>query len=607
MVPGRFDVVIDGHGYVFWNALMQSLPFRNQRAAYSYTPTFIERTNTSGNYGDNQQDFFLTASQNDWSEGEQQRFFRSGNADSVRKYWAGSNIDVSTQGQVSLRPAVKTLTFSSAAVGGCGTSYTNNKLYYADSTHLYSIDGSGSVTDLGAHGAGAPFPRAITTDKNSVYVGGATKIRRYDILGASFADFSSTTAMALTYSGNILYGIPSTMGVLIEYDTTGAFTQLYPWNGAEGSAVGVISNVRGFGGNVAILRYAAEDQGGAELWEWDGSSAHKTGQFPGNLYVDGIEVSTGIMYITGAFRSKNATYFESAVYYYVNGTLDLLWRSRNPSTNLAVPAICAFNNGVVWTDETAGTYVFYDPSNGSFSTLGSFTGGSLSISNVASGLMFAGGTQFAHTRNSTTGYFFPDTTTASSGYIQTSLFDFDNSLTKLFRGIKVDFTPGSDGDGGSVDIAYQIDSLDGAYTSLFSPAVSGTEYIVGTTGHSISVKITLHKGTSTFGPVLKRIYVRAAPVQQSFRRCQYVLDLTGSFTGDQSRNNPVPLRDGTYSTLTGNQMAANLVGAITSTTPIQVYDRFGGYTAVFEQGEGITELDEVRPGEFIAQVTTREV
>jgi hypothetical protein len=34
---------------------------------------------------------------------------------------------------------------------------------------------------------------------------------------------------------------------------------------------------------------------------------------------------------------------------------------------------------------------------------------------------------------------------------------------------------------------------------------------------------------------------------------------------------------------------------------------FGTYAAVFEQGEGVTELDEVRPGEFIAQVTAREV
>jgi hypothetical protein len=44
-VPGVYDVVIDGYGFVFWTSLMQSLPFRNQRAAYSYTPTFLERTN----------------------------------------------------------------------------------------------------------------------------------------------------------------------------------------------------------------------------------------------------------------------------------------------------------------------------------------------------------------------------------------------------------------------------------------------------------------------------------------------------------------------------------------------------------------------------------
>jgi len=55
-----------------------------------------------------------------------------------------------------------------------------------------------------------------------------------------------------------------------------------------------------------------------------------------------------------------------------------------------------------------------------------------------------------------------------------------------------------------------VGDVDGSYTTLQTGAVSGTEYTL--TGRNISVKITLNKGTSTNGPVLKRHYIRAAPV-----------------------------------------------------------------------------------------------
>ncbi len=47
-----------------------------------------------------------------------------------------------------------------------------------------------------------------------------------------------------------------------------------------------------------------------------------------------------------------------------------------------------------------------------------------------------------------------------------SLSDFDSSLTKIFQGITVDYDEAGTGDGGSVDIAYRLNDLDGAYTSL---------------------------------------------------------------------------------------------------------------------------------------------
>ena len=66
-VPGRYDIVLDGHGYVLLDALTPNIPFRTHRAIYTFSPTFLERTNVTGAYGDNQQDFWMTVSQKDWS------------------------------------------------------------------------------------------------------------------------------------------------------------------------------------------------------------------------------------------------------------------------------------------------------------------------------------------------------------------------------------------------------------------------------------------------------------------------------------------------------------------------------------------------------------
>src|SRR5690348_14609837 len=92
-VPDRYDVVFslnDGttYGFLYADSVESNLPFRTHKALYSYSPTFLERQNLSNTYGDNFQDFFLTASQADFSEGEQQKFFRVNDQDSVRKYWA---------------------------------------------------------------------------------------------------------------------------------------------------------------------------------------------------------------------------------------------------------------------------------------------------------------------------------------------------------------------------------------------------------------------------------------------------------------------------------------------------------------------------------------
>ena len=96
----------------FLDTIEPSLPFRSHRAIYSHSPTFIERSNITGSFGDNQQAFWLTAAQNDWSLGEQQRYFRQSDATSSRRYWAGNNVNVGwIPGQVSMEYGANFLVF----------------------------------------------------------------------------------------------------------------------------------------------------------------------------------------------------------------------------------------------------------------------------------------------------------------------------------------------------------------------------------------------------------------------------------------------------------------------------------------------------------------
>src|SRR4051812_23328751 len=92
-VGARIDVLIDGQGYIFDDTLDSgSVYSQHQRAELGLSPIFIERQNVSGDFGDNQQDFWLTSTQKDWSEGEQQRYARVNDADSARRFWAGTNV-----------------------------------------------------------------------------------------------------------------------------------------------------------------------------------------------------------------------------------------------------------------------------------------------------------------------------------------------------------------------------------------------------------------------------------------------------------------------------------------------------------------------------------
>jgi hypothetical protein len=150
-----------------------------------------------------------------------------------------------------------------------------------------------------------------------------------------------------------------------------------------------------------------------------------------------------------------------------------------------------------------------------------------------------------------------------------------------------------------VDIAYRVGDVDGSYTTLQSDAVSGTEYnLSNITGRSISVKVTLNKGNSTLGPVLKRVYVRAVPLGNNFHRARYVLASHG-----KNGESPVKLRNGDLEARSGQEIAMDLMEAAESQVPLTITDKFETFTGIVEQ----CELTEFRDREYVAQVTVRQI
>lgn len=602
-IPGRYDILIDGHGYIIdrtWNP--DSL--RHPPTSYEYTATFVERTNTSGNYGDDQQAFWLTASQNDFTLGEGRRFFRSADKDGVRAYWTATNADpVSIPGQVTIRKTTPSLSFANAVLA-C-TEYSGG-VYATSSANLYHIDNTGAITSDGAHGLGAaPSQWGLTGDSSNIFLsttaGGTVGVRKWS--GASFTTFSATGSDSLAYLGNTLYGYQESTGQLIRYDTSGNASSLFTWRDGAGAALTgstYRTRLRPYGGQLLVLRTQGFRRAG-ELWQYDGTGTSELGDFPANFVAKDMEIISGIAFVSG-YISRNADVLP-AIFFYVSGRLEELWRANvSGYTNTTWPAMAAYGEGIIFTDDTTGKLMQYDFTNGGVHTVGSYT-----VTN-ATPMMAANKDVVLHTRNSTTAYYFPSSTTNTTATIVTSLIDFDNSMLKFPRGVRVEFDAASDGNGGSVDIAYQFESSTGAFTTLQTGAVSGTEYTLpSTSAHSVSLKFTLNKGTSTNGPAFKRYYLRAAPVLPAYRLARVIIDCRGVDAGVNSGagGNTLKLRDDTYHTLTGFQMATNLRASAVAAAPISVTDEFGTYTAVFETAN--FQLEQLDPQEFRAFVTLREV
>jgi hypothetical protein len=625
-VPTRYDVVIAApngtFGYVLLDTIEPNIPFRTHRAVYGQTQPFVERQNMSNSYGDNAQDFFLTIRQRDWSLGEQQKYFRTGQDG---RYWMGSGVEVSTPGQVTLSKTMAPATFGEV-VRACVRDHTNDdptKNLCASAGSLYSVDAVGNLVNLGAHGLGAGGPArwGMANDNNATYLSttaaGSAGVRMWN--GAAFSTFSASGADSLAYLNNTLYGFRTSNFDLVRWDTAGVLTSLFTWRAAGGGAGGFSTpRLVPFGGKLLIGSVYAQES--SELWIFDGVGVSRLEVLPENFIISDMDVLYGVAYIAGAFiRRSDATHLVArpAVLFYDGSQIGLLWRANDYNTatiattslNLGpYPALGVNDGRLVFTDETNGNLMAYNPALGGVSSVASFTPNTGDSCSMASSPYFV-----LHTRNQAMTYYFPSTSYPASGYVISSLIDFDSSLPKVFRGVTVEFDLATDGNGGSVDVAYQLDSLVGAWTTLATGVTSGLEvtFPANTSGHAVAIKITLNKGTSTAGPTLKAMNVRGAAIMPIYPRGEYILDCGG--TASQPRE----LRDGSWHPLTGYEMVQNLIVARNSTTPITITDKVNGTFIGFidvndPQGFDVYEVhpapeDNKRPGSYIVRLTVRGV
>lgn len=582
-IPGQIDLLLNGQGYILANAEVN-------RAIYGTSPIFVERQNTQGDFGDNQQDFWLTASQNDWSLGEDQRYFRTDEV-SRRRFWQGTNLDPFTPGKVLIGSDKKSVTFPAAVKSAKDWQFQS---LTASSTNLYSVvPGTGGVTDRGAHGGGATTNfNMFANDSNFFYIyTGTGNIRKWS--GSAFSDFATANQGFPAFLNNSLYGFSGS--VLFRYDTAGAATTLHTFKDATG---GTGSSSGGFaipyGGDLLLYRSGGAEFANDQLWIYDGTGVSLLALLPANFAAGDLCVSQGVLFIVGSITRTIGSSITTLLAY-VNGELLTVWTSTARGNGLQA-SIAPWNNGVAFLDPGTLRCLYYDLGVGGVYTLFTVSTlpGATRMSSCTNGIVV--------TQGNTSGYSWPSTTPifATTATLTTSLFDFDSSLDKYVKAVKIDWDAASDGDGGSMDIAYQLNTVDGSFTTVQTGAVSGTEYTIGQICRSISIKVTMNKSTSSFGPVLKRIYVRAAPVGQQFRRRKYILDLSG-----RNGKSHVELRNGNDHPLDGHQQAVNLNTAIALTTPFTIVDRFGSFSGIIEPDE--TQIVEVRPEEYVATVVVRQV
>jgi hypothetical protein len=439
----------------------------------------------------------------------------------------------------------------------------------------------------------------------STTAAGTVGVRKYVPSTTTYSTFSATAADVLHYHNNSLYGIVESTGTLYQYSTAGVATSVGTWKQIDGDAYSASTyQMCSYGGKLLILRTGGSPA--TQLWIFDGTALSMLQEFSPNFYGRNLKVLNGVVTVGGAYVYKmgaaaGATTYKPAVLYYANGSIGTIWESKTiyTSSNAEYPytlanlGLCIYNGRLMWWSRENAGMITYDPATGGLVTTITLTGETSVDAYAANSFVFmCGGTnRYTHSMLKTK---------QSSGYVESSLFDFDSSLTKYFRGIVVDVDIPT---GATVDVYYQLEDTESTWILLYPSITDGTEVLLNNiTGKAIAVKVVLNMGSASSSPILRRIYLRAAPMLKQNRICQYVLNL-GGIDGEGM----VQLRDTTYHSKDGREQADNLILAVEATSPIEITDTFGVYSAMLIPENFKLNLDHPGEGTFVATVLAREV
>lgn len=425
----RYDIVIDGVGYMLWRQVDDSLPSRIYQIVpetLTWSQQFIERTNVSGDFGDNQQDFFMTYTMRDWSGGEGQKFFRD-QADKDRTYWDGDNVrPTETPGSVVVGPQESTTALPHTGTGSGNMAYNiawiketgsgtvgdslvcvvNDGIGAALYT-FYSTDGGTTWTEMCATSrpANAADTRdLIGGDDGNIYLligdwnSGDSKVFSCSHVGvASWTGHTQMTKFIdmIEWFNNGLYGT-SSGAVLNIIDVTG------------GASDGTVTPIKDLGGGQIVDLMAAggvlyvlycSSQGDFRLMQYDGTDVVEIARLPkgwkapkpsesiidgpGNRRLRCLAYQDGIVYVGGSVPGNdalitdgNAFTYRGALWFYDGGDSGLLWQSNHMSQTYkrAGGAVCVIDGGIiVFADHIAGRLMGYDPRTGGVFSLSDIT------------------------------------------------------------------------------------------------------------------------------------------------------------------------------------------------------------------------------------------
>jgi hypothetical protein len=432
----NYDVLIGGVGFMVYRDHDDNKPtevYDTEPIDYTYSPVFIERTNVSGDLGDNTQDFYMQFTQRDWSGGIGQKYFRQSDPQQSQ-YWDGKGVvGSSVPGQVSLGWFAS----SQNVQGSYGTpNVFNYVLYHRDVSYaggglpsgkLVKFEGNGSTTiryDWSSDGGvtwnsqaissgytPADMTDAVVGDDGKIYIlegntaGTTSIIHRISgpNTGATLA-FDNTTKITsggtpacncITYwNGNIYVGDSAGRILQVAFGTSGAQTIIKDLGG--GRILQLLSTPAG------IYAYYVHNDGSYRCYLYNGQNTSEVVRLPRgwrshwtserqvtnfNTFsnfcssIHAMAHQDGVLYVTGMIPARDYKQsghgqcpMRSALWFYTAGNSGMVWTSENMTrhhleTSAGGGCAALQSGGIAFLDMTDLRVMHYDPATGSVSTV----------------------------------------------------------------------------------------------------------------------------------------------------------------------------------------------------------------------------------------------